>query len=286
MSSFNKDNFVSHHFWEIFNHKIPKKNDVPQGDYDKEKMIQLKNEFEEFFYNFPALQQLEQKTNYQFSNKHIFLEAMSHTSFIHECFSLIDESNERMEFLGDGLINFLIGQELFLRFPEKREGSYSKLRGALVNEEILASLGRFAGLDECLLLGKGEWAQFNEDKDNLVADAFEAYWAAVLLDVGSLDKLKDLFLNFIELFEKEEQVTFFDFRWLDSFDPKTRLQELVVARHRCLPKYKIERNWEEGVSETFTVTLSVGSDIAAVATHLSKKKAMHLAAQNALSKLL
>lgn len=192
------------------------------------------------FSSSPQVAQLQCKIDYRFKdNQHLF-QALCHRSFIHEqkhglC------SNERLEFLGDSLLAILVTQELFYRYPEYTEGELSKIRGALVNEDMLAQIAHFLGLPEMIFLGKGELARREKVGLSLWADTFESLIAAVYLDSSllcCLQCLRKILLDF--------DSDFFSDKHLLTFDAKTRLQELALKHYKVTPEYRSQEMRKDG----------------------------------------
>jgi ribonuclease-3 len=146
--------------------------------------------------------------------------------------SAAGENNERLEFLGDALLGFVIADELLHRFPGADEGRLSRLRAALVKKESLAELARGLDLGDFLSLGAGELRTGGHARDSILADALEAVFAAVYLDQGfdgASRVILSLFSEALAVVGREETTK----------DPKTRLQELLQARRRPLPEYEV-----------------------------------------------
>jgi ribonuclease-3 len=142
------------------------------------------------------------------------------------------ENNERLEFLGDALLGFVIADALWERFPEADEGRLSRLRASLVNKESLAALARGLQLGDYLRLGAGELRSGGHARDSILADSLEAVFAAVYLDRGFVAAQEVILSVFAASLERIVVVG-------SSKDPKTRLQELLQAAKRPLPAYEV-----------------------------------------------
>lgn len=171
------------------------------------------------------LQKLSQRLNYVFKDDNLALLALTHRS-------KGSHNNERLEFLGDSILNFVIAAELFRRFPSAKEGKLSRLRSRLVKEETLANIAREFALGDFLLLGSGELKSGGFRRDSILADTVEALIGAMYLDSG---------MSVVE----ERVLAWFD-RRLDELtledpikDPKTRLQEFQQANKSRLPQYDV-----------------------------------------------
>lgn len=185
------------------------------------------------------LDTLGKRLNYQFANPLLLDNALTHRS-------AGSRNNERLEFLGDAVLNFVIASELYARFPEAAEGELSRLRASLVKQDTLAILARSADLGSRLKLGSGELKSGGHRRDSILADALEAVLGAVYLD-GGFDACRQL----IQALYQER---------LDSLptatsltDPKTRLQEYLQSRRMPLPMYDVVEVSGEAHAQTFTV---------------------------------
>jgi ribonuclease-3 len=215
--------------------------------------------------NFESIKKLQSAIQYPFENHDLLITAFTHSTFCYE-FEVV--SNERLEFLGDSLVNFIVAKILYKKFPDSNEGELSKLRGALVNEHSLALLANSISLGENLLLGKGEYKNGGHLKESLLADAFEAMCAAVYLDCSEkMDKLESTLMTIINNYELSSGSDFFALQKLEQFDSKTQLQEIVVALFQVFPTYKSHEEMNG-----FTVELWIGERKIAQASGASKKK--------------
>lgn len=224
------------------------------------KSLSLKN-----LQGFESVKNLQSKIQYQFQNHEFLIQSLTHSTF---CYEFDVHSNERLEFLGDSLVNFIVAKILYQKFPHSSEGELSKLRGALVNEHSLSLLAGSISLGENLLLGKGEFKNRGLLKESLLADAFEALCAAIYFDSSeNILVLENKLLVIIHEYEQSTGNEFFSLKKLEQFDSKTQLQEVVVALYQIFPTYQ-SREDKNG----FTVELWVGDRMLASATGSSKKK--------------
>jgi ribonuclease III len=218
--------------------------------------------------------ELEQQIQYFFKNKDFLVESLQHSSWVNENPEKNLRDNERLEFLGDAVVNLVIATCLMDKFPDLNEGDLSRIRANLVNETQLADLARGLGLGPYLLLGKGELLTNGREKNSILADAFEAVVAAVYLDGG---------------FEAAFRVIkkCFDPLLIDAVSPKlnldfkSRLQEIVQTRQTEMPEYKIFRENGPDHDKTFHVKIEVFK-IVAIGVGKSKKMAEQDAARTAL----
>ncbi|HBA35998.1 MAG TPA: ribonuclease III [Gammaproteobacteria bacterium] len=189
---------------------------------------------------------LSQRLGYQFQQPKHLEEALTHRSAA-AC------NNERLEFLGDGVLNFIIGAELFRREPSLNEGELSRLRATLVREETLAEIGRSLELGEYLTMGSGELKTGGFQRSSILADAVEAVFGAAYLD-GGFEACRDLVLRLYQ--ERLENLP--DPQTLK--DPKTRLQEYLQSRQLPLPEYDLVSSKGKAHDQTFTVECRVYTD--------------------------
>lgn len=168
---------------------------------------------------------LEDDLKYRFACPNLLIQALTHRSH-----SL--PHNERLEFLGDGVLNCVIAEELFLRFTQSAEGELSRLRATLVRQETLADLAKRIRLGRYLRLGEGEVKSGGRNRASILSDAFEALLGAVLLD-GGFDGVKDLILRLYQPLLDEINPA------ISLKDSKTRLQEYLQERHYALPRYQL-----------------------------------------------
>ncbi|HEY1076249.1 MAG TPA: ribonuclease III [Fontimonas sp.] len=173
---------------------------------------------------------LQRRLEYPFTDQALLVQALTHRS-------LSGRNNERLEYLGDALLNFVIGAALYEVKPVAEEGALSRLRASLVREESLAQLARDLDLGEFIRLGESELKSGGYRRDSILADAFEAVLGAVYLDGGfaaAQTVARRLFSNLLDNLPDPERLK----------DPKTRLQEWLQARSRPLPRYEVLQ--EEG----------------------------------------
>ncbi len=188
---------------------------------------------------------LARRLGYEFRDFGFAEQALTHRSFG-------SHHNERLEFLGDSLLNFLIAEALFQRFPTVREGDLSRMRALLVKGETLAEIAREFELGEWLNLGPGELKSGGHRRDSILADALEALIGAIYLD-GGIDACRERVLAWFgpRLHEVSPGEV--------NKDPKTRLQELLQARQRPLPVYHLVDTRGDAHSQQFAVECELSS---------------------------
>lgn len=227
---------------------------------------------------------LEQTIQYTFKDKKNLIHALMQSTFCYEMKETTLSSNERLEFLGDSLINFIVGKNLFHKYLTNDEGDLSKLRGALVNEEKLAELARVISLGQFIFLGKGELKSGGSDKDSILADTFEALFAAIYFDSNNkIEVLETTFLNVVSLFEAQSKRDFYSLTQLEVFDTKSKLQELTMASHGLFPSYKAVELAHNG---GFIVQVWLGQKKLAEMTGPSKKKIEKMLAKKIIDEKL
>ncbi len=226
------------------------------------------------------IQQLQDKINYKFTNPLILMNSLAHRSFIHEFKELGLTSNERLEFMGDSLLNAIISLEIMGQYPELDEGKLSKLRGTLVNEETLFLLATHHKFNILTLLGRGELKRSALINKTNTADLFEALIGAIYKDSQSFEITRKIVITLYKTFTKN----LFALENLNSFDPKTQLQELSMKAFKNLPLYQTKENDKNGRKE-FSVSLSVGEFEFGPINGPSKKKLKVQLAQLALDKI-
>jgi ribonuclease-3 len=217
---------------------------------------------------------IEQKLGYQFNSRDLLDEALRHSSYVNEQPDSELRDNERFEFLGDAVLNLIVGHILMERYPDLKEGDLSRTRANLVNETQLAIMARSIDLGAGLLLGKGEIQTNGMEKNSILAGAFEALMAAVYLDGGFKAAFKIIENNFVPFLDKIHPA-------IDNYDYKSRLQEWVQEKHGNIPNYKVVREEGPDHAKTFWVSVKI-FDIETEGTGKSKKAAEQDAARKAL----
>ncbi len=186
---------------------------------------------------------LQRQIDYRFAVLGLLERALTHRS-------LGGSNNERLEFLGDGVLNFVIAEEVFRRRPEASEGELSRLRANLVNKPSLASLARGLGLGEQVRLGTGELKSGGHRRDSILADGLEAVFGAVYLDGG--------FAPAREVITYLYRERLADLPLLEQLkDPKTRLQEHLQAARLPLPEYQVIDVSGQAHAQTFRVSCRI-----------------------------
>lgn len=223
----------------------------------------------------PSLQQLCARLGYSFRDPALLAQAVRHSSYIHEHPELEGESYERLEFLGDAVLELVITEFLYRRFPEASEGHLSKARAGVVNENRLASVARSLELGPCLLLGRGEEMQGGREKPSILADVVEALSAAIYLD-GGLEEARRVLKGLLA--EAAENALL----RTPKKDYKTRLQEEVQEVLHLTPGYELIHAEGPDHAKIFTAALIIDGRRVAIGSGRSKKEAEQDSARRGL----
>ncbi len=212
---------------------------------------------------------LSRRLGYQFTRMTLLEDALTHRS-------AGSRNNERLEFLGDAILNFTIAAELYQRSDQADEGELSRLRASLVNAQALAKLSRGLNIGECLTLGSGELKSGGYRRESILADALEAIFGAVYLD-GGFEACRNLILRLYQNTLNDLPAA------ADLRDPKTQLQEFLQSRKRSLPSYQVIEVSGAAHAQTFIVECRAeGLPEPSRGQGSSRRKAEQEAASNAL----
>ncbi|WP_043933361.1 ribonuclease III [Bacillus sp. EB01] len=239
--------------------------------YNKEKETNAnrakKNLFKEF----------QSEIGIQFSDENLLKQAFTHSSYVNEHRRKPFEDNERLEFLGDAVLELTVSKFLFKKYPMMSEGELTKLRAAIVCEPSLVSFANELSFGKLILLGKGEEMTGGRARPALLADVFEAFIGALYLDQGI-----DTVIQFLEkvVFPKVNAGAF-----SHVMDYKSQLQELIQRDGTGTIEYKVLQEKGPAHNREFVSRVTLNGEELGVGTGRSKKEAEQLAAQMALSKL-
>ncbi len=217
---------------------------------------------------------LSRRLGLSFSNLSLLTRALTHRSYVNEYAAV--EDNERLEFLGDAVLDFIVGAWVYNRFPEMPEGDLTKMRSALVRNEQLAKFARKLDLGCALRLGRGEASSGGHDRDNLLGSAFEALIGALYLDAGL--SAVDKFVNPI-LEEAREPIL------SQIHDPKSQLQEWTQSLKLGSPHYRVVGTSGPDHAVVFEMVVEIAGVVKGHGSGTSKSYAEHAAAQDALKNL-
>ncbi|WP_456458772.1 ribonuclease III [Nitratifractor sp.] len=218
------------------------------------------------------IQALEEKLGYRFRDRKLIVEALTHKSYKKPY------NNERLEFLGDAVLDLIVGEFLFHKFPDSDEGVLSKIRASLVNESGFATLARAIDLGRYIYLSPAEENNNGRQKPSLLSNAFEAVIGAIYLEAG-LETSRDIVVRLLD--------STYPVIDLDTLcrDYKTALQELTQASHGVTPDYRLLGSRGPDHRKEFEVAVLLGGETIATAKGHSKKSAQQKAAEIALKKL-
>lgn len=228
--------------------------------------------------NAERVAELEARIRTVFQDKALALTALTHKSFCNETRNPPCVDNERLEFLGDAVVDLSISHRLMGRFPRAPEGELSKLRSLIVNEEGLVGVARTVGLGDLLLLGRGEDLSGGRNKPSVLADALEAVIGALYLDAGMTGVL-----GFVDAFFAEALDGVASGR--QGQDYKSVLQVEAMVRFRQSPRYRTISESGPEHEKIFEVEVVIGNDTYGRSTGRSKKEAEQAAARETLARL-
>lgn len=218
---------------------------------------------------------LEDKLGFQFQNRSVLMRALTHRSYLNENPEMSLEDNERLEFLGDAVLDFLVGSYLYHRFPEMDEGELTSLRAALVRANTLAAFAREWDLGAALQVGFGESESGGRERTPILCATFEAVIGAVYLDQG-LERVKELMNPLIEPALKKilaEQL---------HKDAKSEFQVWAQARYGVTPRYEVMSTSGPDHAKVFTVSALVDDKVWGTGDGPSKQSAAQAAARQAM----
>lgn len=225
--------------------------------------------------NYPQDKIIEERIGIEFADRDILHKALVHKSFLNENSEETD-SNERLEFLGDAILEFIVSRDLYVRFPTENEGHLTALRAKLVNTISLAGTARKLGLGEGLYLSRGEEKGKGRESTSLLANTFEAITGAIFVDQG-IEKATEFISR--QILSKIPEVVKKSLK-----DPKSLLQEYVQAGGFPAPTYKTVASVGPDHAKLFKVEVFVNRKPYAAGEGSSKQQAAQVAAENALAK--
>ena len=225
-------------------------------------------------------QDLVSKLGFQFRDPSLFDRALVHRSYCNEHGMDAAQSYERLEFLGDAVLELTVSHHLFQQFADAGEGQLTKARASVVSGEVLAKVARRLGLGDMLLVGRGVEASGGREQDSILAAALEAVLAAVYLD-GGLEAARQFVHSHLapELAEMAR-------RGAPPENPKSQLQELLQGTGRPTPTYRVSGREGPDHNPTFTVEAVVDDQVVGIGRGSKKSDAERLAAESALSMFL
>jgi ribonuclease-3 len=225
----------------------------------------------------PTAVAVEQATGLKFSNPGLVVRALTHSSFTNETPGEA-ENYERLEFLGDAVLDYLVAYWLYQHFPELPEGDLTRMRSALVRTETLAAFAQHIGLNRILRIGKGERQTGGQDRATILCGVFEALMGAISLDRG----MEATYAFLSPFFTRESDRVF---EQLASSDAKSLFQEQAQARFGVTPGYRVVESTGPDHDRRYTVEVFVGEESYGVGSGNSKQTAAQDAARKGLDKL-
>ncbi len=219
---------------------------------------------------------LAQRLGLPFKNYLLLSRALTHRSYLNEHPEAL-EDNERLEFLGDAVLDFFVGAWLYNHYPEMPEGDLTRMRSALVRTEHLASFARRLNLGPAMRLGRGEVVAGGRSRDVLLCATFEALVGAVFLHCG-LEVVQKFLAPLLEESDPDQLIQ------ADVYDPKSRLQEWSQSQKQGIPRYVTVRTGGPDHERTFEVEVEVAGKVYGRGSGNSKQAAARNAAQDALEK--
>lgn len=219
----------------------------------------------------------EEKINIKFSNEKLLREALTHRSYLNENPNWSVPHNERLEYLGDAVLELIVTEYLFTTYPNYQEGELTSIRAALVNYQMMAKVARELSLDDFLFLSRGESKDSGKAREVILANAMESVIGAIYLD-GGYDVAKD-FINRVLIPHAEKIVSERLYR-----DPKSILQEIVQEKLKTTPVYRVLKEEGPDHQKEFIVGVFFGESMEGEGVGTSKQEAESNAARNALNK--
>lgn len=219
---------------------------------------------------------LEKKLNLKFKNKDLLVQAFCHRSYLNENPDFHLDNNERLEFLGDAVLELIVTDYLYQKYPQKPEGEMTNWRAALVNAKMLLVMADQLGFNNFLLLSKGELKELGKARQYILANTFEALIGAIYLDSGykkcSEFIKKYLLVKLPEIIEKQL------FK-----DVKSHFQEEAQERKGITPTYKVLKEWGPDHAKHFIIGVFLNSELIAEGEGSSKQEAEEASAKSALA---
>lgn len=220
------------------------------------------------------LNELEKLINYSFNNKELLVNSMSHSSYVNEIRVEGREDNQRLEFLGDAVLELVVTDYIYSSHPDYDEGRMTKLRAAMVCENALFNCANRFRLGDFILLGKGEKNTGGNKRPSVVSDAFESLIAAIYLDSGFEAAKEFIYKHLIGHFSDID----------DMGEYKTVLQEYIQSKHAGSLSYRLIDESGPDHERVFVYSVMLNNEILATGTGKNKKKAQQQAAKKALEK--
>ena len=223
------------------------------------------------------LRELEERIGYRFSDAGLLYQALVHRSWLNERPELDLEDNERLEFLGDSILEFVTTKYLYDKYPGETEGRLTMMRAVVVDRRNCARIAREMRLGDFVLVGRGERVEEGTVKNSILANAFEAIVASIFLD-GGMERARDFVLRMIEKYSPDVEKKV-------SGNFKAELQVYVQREHGIIPRYEVVSAMGPNHQKIFEVKVLIGGKVYGQGKGLSKKAAEQAAAKSALRKM-
>ena len=218
---------------------------------------------------------LEKKVGVEFKDKDLLVHGFVHRSYLNENPSFHLSHNERLEFLGDAVLELAVTEYLYEKFPDKPEGELTTWRAALVNSKMLSEVAKEIGFNDFLLLSKGEARESGKARDYILANTFEAFTGALYLDQGF-----KVCQEFIGSFLLKKLSHILEAKLFE--DAKSRFQEMAQEKAGTTPNYKSLEEWGPDHEKQFKIGVFLGESLVAEGEGSSKQEAEESAARNGL----
>lgn len=222
------------------------------------------------------LEIFQNELTYLFKNSFLLNQALTHKSFVNENIEAACEDNEKMEFLGDAVLDLVISDYIIKKYPHYPEGDLSKLRSAVVSESSLVKIAKGIDLGKYLLLGKGEEQSGGREKKSLLANALEAIIAAIYLDSGLNEANKFIIHQFAKTVAESVKT---------HQDYKTSLQEYTQREFNCVPHYRVVTECGPDHKKTFEIEVVIKNNMSGKGIGNSKKEAEQKSAEDVLKRI-
>jgi ribonuclease-3 len=223
--------------------------------------------------------ELENKIGVNFKNQEYLITALTHRSYLNENRDNSSENNERLEFLGDAVLELITSVYLFETYPERPEGELTSFRSAIVRTESLAEASRGLGVGEYLRMSRGEAESGGADKDYLLANTYESILGAIYMDQGYEECKKFVHKTLVPKVENIVE------NRLD-IDSKTKIQEMIQSEYKVTPTYDVIDEEGPDHDKTFTVAVKIEDETIGTGKGSSKQKAEEDAASDGIKFLL
>ena len=227
---------------------------------------------------YKKLEVLESLISYNFKQKSLLLQALTHSSFLNEQENWPVGDYERLEFFGDTILQMIITEMIYREFPEDSEGDLSVKRAVIVRKKMLADIARILNLDKFIFLGKSELMHVDDLSDSMLSDFVESLLAAIYLDGGYEPALRFCKRYFQKIVEDVVNLK-------EDFNYKSSLQTFTQVEYHLLPQYKVLDEKGPDHRKKYTVAVYIGSKRVAIGSGFSKKQAENKAARKALERL-